>query len=113
MQATLEILDLSNTLGSIYAPIDAPTRVAFFSLLCSFPFPAGPLIIGGDYNCVESPARDHRGISRAYHAQQPGGELLADLCARRQLVDGWLAFYGAGGLPPFTRYSPIQRAPPV
>ena len=32
--------------------------------------------------------------------------MLADLCVRRQLVDGWLDFYGAGDPPPFTRYFP-------
>ncbi len=38
------------------------------------------------------------------------GALLADLCSHRQLVDGWLTFYGAVGPPPFTRYSPNSES---
>ncbi len=53
--ATVEIAGSSYTFASIYAPVDAPSRLAFSSLLCSAPFPAGPLIIAGDYNCVENP----------------------------------------------------------
>ena len=108
--ATVEYAGTCYSFASIYAPVDSPSRLAFFRHLCSVSFPAGPLIMGGDFNCVENPARDHRGISPAYHAQQPGGALLADLCARRQLVDGWLTFYGAGGPPPFTRYSPTSES---
>ncbi len=79
----------SYTLAAIYAPVAAHVRLSFLDFLVSFPLPAdGQLILARDFNCVEVPERDDRGLYPTYHQQQPGGDKLPELCAQRLLVDG-------------------------
>ena len=88
--ASIVLDGASYTLAAVYAPVAAHARLSFLDSLLSFPFPAdGQLIFAGDFNCVEVPERDYRGLYPTYHLQQPGGDKLAELCAQRQLVDGW------------------------
>ena len=104
--ASIVLDGASYTLAAVYAPVAAHARLSFLDSLLSFPFPAdGQLIFAGDFNCVEAPERDYRGLYPTYHLQQPGGDKLAELCAQRQLVDGWISCFGSGGPPPFTRYT--------
>ena len=104
--ASISLSGTSYTLVAIYAPVAAHAHLSLLDSLLSFSFPAdGPLILGGDFNCVEVSERDYRGLYPNYHQQKPGGDKLAGLFAQRLHVDGRTSFFGSGCPTPFTRYT--------
>jgi exonuclease III len=71
---------------SVYAPTGITERKQFIRDLNQYFYPGTPIVIGGDFNCIEN---DNDQFGHATAACRAGGEELKNLKATFDLVDIW------------------------
>ena len=71
-------------LVNIYAPNERSARELFFEGLTAVQRSVAPVILTGDFNCVQHPSLDRLGLRSASRTESPALDSLADMC---QLVD--------------------------
>ena len=79
---------------NIYGPNSADQRPALFQQMESFLSKEHPNILGGDFNCVESPKDRQAGIgNQAYKAASKHTDYLTNIAKSRRLVDVYRRLY--------------------